>query len=280
MLMEMELRGFSPYTMDSYLQHVAAFSKHFARSPSEMGDGEIRAYLYYLQTEKKASSGTIAIAYSALKFFYAETLHREWPIEALPRSKQAKKLPVVLSRAEVRRIFDQLSNVKHSVMLKITYSAGLRVSETAHLKLTDIDSGRMQIRVHQGKGRRDRYTLLSENLLEELRCYYRSYRPTSWLFEGQKKGTPICVRGIQNVFKKAKKKAGIRKPATVHTLRHSFATHLLEDGADLFVIQRLLGHSSLKTTSVYLHLQSESLKQLVNPLDRLFDCALDGKREV
>ena len=165
-------------------------------------------------------------------------------------------------------------------MLKITYSAGLRVSETAHLKISDIDSSRMQVRVHQGKGRKDRYTLLSKNLLEELRRYYKGYRPTSWLFEGQKKDTPISVRGIQKAFNQAKKRAGLRKPATVHTLRHSFATHLLEDGANLFVIQRLLGHSSLKATSVYLHLQRENLEGIANPLDRMFDRTLDGKREV
>ena len=280
MLMEMELRSFSANTVDPYLRYVTAFSIHFGKSPAQMGDREIREYLYYLRTEHKASSSSITIAYSALKFLYVETLHREWPIKKHLCPKKEKKLPVVLSREEVTRIFDYIGNLKHSVMLKITYSAGLRVSETAHLRISDIDSSRMQIRVDQGKGRKDRYTLLSERLLEELRHYYRRYKPTIWLFEGQNKGTPISVRGIQKAFKQAKKRAGIKKPATVHTLRHSFATHLLEDGTNIFTIQRLLGHSSLRATSVYIHLQREDLKKIVSPLDRTLDGTPDGIRKM
>ena len=203
------------------------------------------------------------------RFFYVEILHRQWHVDKIPRPKAEKKLPVVLSCDEVKRIFAEVSDFKHRMILMTIYSGGLRVSETANLKVSDIDSSRMQIRVDQGKGKKDRYTLLSERLLKDLRRYYMIYRPGEWLFPGRVDDKPISVSTIQNAFKQAKQRAGIRKPATVHTLRHSFATHLLESGTDILTIQRLLGHSSLKTTKIYIHIQSKYLEKVVNPLDRM-----------
>lgn len=206
MQMEMELRNYSSRTMKSYLGYMTAFTRMFRRSPAEMGEEEIRQYLHHLKTVKKASSSSINIAYSALKFFYEKTLHRQWKVEQIPRPKVEKRLPVVLSRSEVKQIFDGVENLRHRVMLMTTYSGGLRVSETAHLKITDIDSALMLIRVEQGKGKQDRYTLLSERLLLTLREYYREYRPRYWLFAGSKPGRPIGVDTIQKAFRDAKKK--------------------------------------------------------------------------
>ena len=271
MLMDMELRNFSPKTIKAYLCHMTNFSKLFLKSPSEMGEVEIRQYLYHLKEEKKVSWSNINIGYCAIKFFYTKTLHRGWNVDHLPRPKGEKKLPVVLSRAELKKLFDATSNLKHLTMLMTTYCGGLRVSETAHLKIADIDSSRMLIRVDQGKGRKDRDTLLSAVALKELRCYYLKYRPTTLLFPGKDNDKPIDTGTIQRIFKQARNKAGIRKAATPHTLRHSFATHFLEDGGDLFHLKKLMGHASLKTTLIYIHIQHQSLNKLISPLDRMFE---------
>jgi site-specific recombinase XerD len=178
-----------------------------------------------------------------------------------------KKLPVVLSREEIRGIFSAIKNLKHRALLMAIYSAGLRVSEVVHLKVSDLDSQRMTIRVQQGKGQKDRYTLLSQRTLEVLRDYWRAYRPQDWLFPGKPATQPLSVSAVQRVFGMVLLRAGIKKPASVHTLRHSFATHLLEDGTDLYHIQRLLGHASPKTTTVYLHLSRKDMRSVRSPLD-------------
>jgi integrase len=206
MVEEMESRNFSPKTIKAYLGHMVAFTKLLGKSPSEMGEDEVRRYLQYLRKERQVSWSNINIAYSALKFFYVETLHREFPIKKIPRPKGEKKLPVVLSPSEVKAIFDMIANLKHRVILMTTYSGGFGVSEVAHLKVTDIDSKRMQIRVEQGKGKKDRYTLLSPALLEHLRTYWRYYHPITWLFPGSHDDKPIGVTTIQKVFQRAKKK--------------------------------------------------------------------------
>jgi len=271
MLMDMELRNFSPKTIKAYLNHMTNFTRKFGRSPAEMGETEIRQYLYYLKKEKGASWSNINIGYCALKFFYTKTLHRDWNVDHIPRPKGEKRLPVVLSRSEIKKMFDATGNLKHLAMLMISYSGGLRVSETAHLKIEDIDSSHMLIRIDQGKGSKDRYTLLSEVALQALRRYYLKYRPTRWLFPGRDNGKPIDTGTIQSLFKEAKNRAGIRKAATPHTLRHSFATHFLEDGGDIFHLKKLLGHSSLRTTLIYIHIQHKNLKQLISPLDRMME---------
>lgn len=206
MVEEMELRNFSPKTIKAYLGHMVAFTRFLRKSPAEMGEDEVRRYLQYLRKEKQVSWSNINIAYCALKYFYVETLHREFPIKKIPRPKGEKKLPVVLSLCEVKAIFDVIVNLKHRVILMTTYSGGFRVSEVAHLRVTDIDSKRMQIRVEQGKGKKDRYTLLSPALLEHLRTYWRYYHPTTWLFPGNRNDKPVGITTIQKVFKNAKKK--------------------------------------------------------------------------
>jgi integrase/recombinase XerD len=269
MLQEMELRNLSPKTIEAYLGHMVGFTRLFNKSPAEMGESEIRSYLSYLHKEKQVSWSSFNIGYSALKFFYTRVLHRYWNVEHIPRPKVPRTLPEVLSSDEVARIFDATTNLKHSAILMTAYSGGLRVSEVAHLKIGNIDSGRMTIRVERGKGQKDRYTILSAVCLNELRSYYLRYRPQTWLFPGQEPDKPIGIGTIQTLFKHAKQRAGIRKKATPHTLRHSFATHFLEGGGNVFRLKELLGHRSLQTTLIYVHIQNRDLTRDVSPLDRM-----------
>jgi len=271
MKMDLKLKGYSPKTQAAYLGYMKNFVRYFGRSPAKMGEEEIREYLYHLVTEKDLGDSSINSAYSALKFFYKTTLCRDWNVAKIPRRKTEKRLPVVLDGSEIKQLFAVTTNLKHRALLMTTYSAGLRVSETAHLKVSDVDSKRMQLLVAQGKGKKDRYALLSPVTLNLLRDYWRQYRPFSWLFPGRLPERPISTRSIQKVFEKAKRKAGIKKPATVHTLRHSFATHLLEAGTDIYHIQKLLGHTSPKTTAIYIHLRRQDLLNIVSPLDSLLD---------
>lgn len=264
---DLELRGLSPETQKIYLYYVTNFSRYFNRSPYHLGKREIKEYLLHLLREKKASASTVNLCYSALKFLYARTLKREEIMEKIPRLRSTKKLPVVLERQEVESLFSVMKNLKHRAILMLIYSSGLRLREASHLKVSDIDSKRMVLRIRQGKGRKDRYTLLSTAALEVLREYWRHCHPKEWLFPGRLSDKPLSVRSIQRVFKKARNLAGITKPATVHTLRHSFATHLLEQGTDLYRIQLLLGHRSLKTTAIYLHVSRKELVRIVSPLD-------------
>jgi integrase/recombinase XerD len=266
MLMDMELRNLSPLTIKAYLGHVTNFAKMFGKSPEEMGTSEIRQYFHYLK-KGGASWSAINIGYCALKYCYTKTLHRCWNVDHIPRPKGEKKLPVVLSRPEIIKIFKATTNQKHRALLMTIYSGGLRVSEVAHLKIKDIDSDRMVVRVNQGKGKKDRYTLLSTVALKQLRLYYQIYRPSTWLFPGIPQDNPICSASIQLVFRQLREKVGILKQATPHTLRHSFATHFLEDGGDVFRLKDLMGHSSLKTTLLYIHIQHENLTKITSPLD-------------
>ena len=271
MKMDLKLKGYSPKTQAAYLGYMKKFVRYFGRSPAKMGEEEIREYLYHLITEKDLGDSSINSAYSALKFFYETTLGRDWNVAKIPRRKTEKRLPVVLDGSEIKQLLAVTANLKHRALLMITYSAGLRVSETAHLRVSDIDSKRMQLRVAQGKGKKDRYALLSPVTLNLLRDYWRQYRPFSWLFPGRSPERPISTRSIQKVFKDAKRKAGIKKPATVHTLRHSFATHLLEAGTDIYRVQKLMGHTTPKTTAIYIHLRRQDLLKVVSPLDSLMD---------
>jgi len=248
---------------------MRSFALHFHRSPDEMGDPEIREYLHHLIQEKKASQSGISQAYSALKFFYETTLKRDWNGLRIPRVQMKRKLPVVLSLQEIQAIFAATANLKHRALLMTIYSAGLRVSEVVHLKVSDLDSQRMVIRVQQGKGEKDRYTLLAQRTLEVLREYWREYRPQGWLFPGKPETEPLSVSAVQRVFEKVLHQAGIKKPATVHTLRHSFATHMLENGVNIRVLQELLGHADVKTTEIYTHVMSRDVRSLCSPLDLL-----------
>jgi len=234
-----------------------------------LGDPEIREYLHYLIKERNVSQGAVTQAYGALKFFYEMTLKRDWEGFRIPKGKGGRRLPIVLSQQEVEALFGAIKNLKHRAILMTIYSAGLRISEALQLKLTDIDSQRMMIRVAHGKGNKDRYTLLGRRNLEILREYWKKYRPVDWLFCNPSRKKPLSTNAVRRVFYKALRKVGIKKPATIHTLRHSFATHLLEAGTDLYHIQHLLGHPNPKTTAVYLHLSRKELTKVTSPLDLL-----------
>jgi len=221
MKMDLELKNFSPKTISCYLACMVDFVRHYGRSPVEMGEEEIRNYLYYLMKEKKVSQSSINQAYSAMKFFYETTMGREWNGIKIPRIKNRKKLPVVLAREEVRSVLRCIDNLKHRAILTTIYSGGLRVGEATRLKISDIDSTRMMIRVQAGKGNKDRYTLLGKHTLDILKEYWKAYQPTEWLFPGQEPKKPISISSIQRVFKESVHRAGIKKKASVHTLRHS-----------------------------------------------------------
>jgi len=267
MEMDMKLRRFSPKTIACYLACMKGVAKHFRKSPAELGEEEIRAYLHYLMEERKVSQSVLVQTYSALKFFFENTLQKPWNAFRIPRCKQRRRLPGVLAREEVESIFSVTNNLKHRAILMTIYSAGLRIGEVTRLKVSDIDSRRMMIRVNEGKGLKDRYTLLGERNLGMLRRYWKAYRPLEWLFPGRNASGPVSISAIQRVFKSSLEKAGIKKKASVHTLRHCFATHLLESGTDLYYIQRLLGHKSAGTTSVYLHITGKDIGKIKSPID-------------
>jgi site-specific recombinase XerD len=210
MRLEMEIRNYSQRTIKAYISGVAEFAKHFGKSPDTLGLTEVKTYMHYLLRVKQSSYSKVKVVYSALKFFYTQVLGRNWQAEHLPRLRKSKRLPTVLSRVEVKLILSCVSNLKHRVFLMTTYSAGLRISETANLKVTDIDSQRKQIRVEQGKGNKDRYTLLSETLLQHLRLYWQIHHPRSFLFPGQTADKAIDPSVIQRAFKTAKKKPVLR----------------------------------------------------------------------
>lgn len=267
---ELKLRGYSPRTQKAYLDWVARFAQHHRRGPGQMGEEQVRTYLMYLLEDQKLSRSTLVQAFCALKFFYVHVLHRSCAVEDLrfPRH-QKRKLPRVLSASEVRRLLESAESLKDQVVLMTLYGTGLRLSELIHLQVKDIDSDKMQIRVRQGKGGKDRMVVLSPTLLEALRRYFRKYRPVTWLFYGQAPQKPIDDRAIQRMVHRLSERAGLREGVTTHTLRHSFATHLLEQGAELPYIQQLLGHRDLKTTMLYLRVSPPALRKVISPLDRL-----------
>lgn len=268
MNVDLILKGYSHRTQRVYLQRVKDYIEFFGKSPEEMGEDEVREYLCYLINQNKSYSSVNGV-YSALKFCYESSLHRPWSLNQIPRMKKETRLPVILDSTEIKRLFEVTTNLKHRTILVTTYAAGLRVSEVANLKVSAIDSKRMQIRIEQAKGKKDRYALLSEKNLELLRLYYKVYQPKTWLFFGFTPDKPISVRTIENVFTSAIRKASIKKKVSIHTLRHSFATHLLEAGTDIRYIQQLLGHASLSSTSIYIHLQNQNALKITSPLDAI-----------
>ena len=218
---------------------------------------------------RNLSTGYVNQAYSALRFFFETTLDRHWDIKHIPRAKKQKKLPVIISKEEIQAILNEVNNLKHKTIFYTIYGGGLRVSEVVKLRLKDIDSSNMKIIVSQGKGNKDRHTLLSNTNLNILREYYKVYKPKYWLFPGQNPENHLSRRTPQKEFRKARIKAGISKKASLHTLRHCFATHLLDAGVDLIYIQQLMGHASIKTTSMYLHLRDTRVLKIKSPLDTL-----------
>lgn len=265
----MKMRGFSRSTQKAYLGHVRRWFSWRGERQSTQEDDAVQHFFLQLIDEQQCSHSYVNQAISALKLFYEEILRERWSLQRIRRPKKETRLPKVLSEEEVAALINALANLKHRSIMMLLYSAGLRVGEVVRLKPKDIDSSRMLVLVRSGKGAKDRVTLLSEIALEMLREYYRVYRPQKWLFPGAKAGRHITERTVQKVFVQAKKRAGIHKDATVHSLRHSFATHLLEAGTDLRYIQELLGHQSSKTTEVYTHVTNRDLRRIQSPLDRL-----------
>ena len=269
MLEDMSIRNLSENTQLSYLQQVSQYAKYFERSPTQLGPQEVRDYQVYLTTQRKLSAGSVGIATSALRFLYKITLKQDWQSDDIPMPKKPFRLPIVLSQDEVKHFLNCVAHTKHRAILMTAYAAGLRISEVTHLLVTDIDSQRMVIRVDQGKGNKDRYVMLSPRLLEVLRQYWKSEKPATWLFPGNIPGRPITRDAVGQACEKAHKASGITKPITPHSLRHAFATHLLESGTDVRRIQLLLGHRSLGTTSRYLKIATSTVCATVSPFDLL-----------
>ena len=268
MLEELQRRNYSTATIRLYLQHVAAFAQHFHRSPDQLGAEEIRRYQLFLIQEKKLAWSSYKQIVCALRFFYAKTLKRPFLLEDIPFPHHEQRLPLILSQEEVERILSAPRRPKTRAILMTLYATGLRRSEVAHLRVSDIDSARMTIFV-QGKGNKDRVVMLSAILLDTLRQYWRQAKPKHWLFPGRTPDQPISENDVFAVFHNAVRRAGITKHVSPHSLRHSFATHLLEAGADLRTIQLLLGHRSLKTTARYLHVSQYHVRATASPLDSL-----------
>lgn len=264
---EMKLRGYSPSTLRTYSDHVNRYIDYCTKNDLQIS--EVRKYLEFLTCDNHLSHSFLNQAISAINLYLKSIIQLNPDKIKVPRPKREKKLPQVLSTNEVLAILNALENIKHKAILYLVYSSGLRLSEVTQLKLEDIDSERNMLRIKQSKGRKDRYSILSEKALSVLRDYYIEYKPIEWLFQGQKLNDPISSRSVQNIFKKACDKAGIKKKVGIHSLRHSFATHLLENGTDLRYIQELLGHSSSKTTEIYTHVSNKSLRNITSPLDKI-----------
>jgi site-specific recombinase XerD len=269
MMEDMRVRNLSARTQLSYVQRVAAFAKHFHRSPELLGPEEIRAYQVYLTDERKLAPASMSTVCGALRFLYQVTLKREWVETGIPLPKIPFKLPVILSPEEVMHFLECVRGRMMPTLLTTIYAAGLRVSEAAHLKLTDIDSQRMMLHVHKGKGARDRYVMLSPRLLEVLRAYWKRQRPAEWLFPGRVPGEPISRYAVALACRNAHRRCGIKKPITAHSLRHAFATHLLEAGTDVRRIQLLMGHRDLATTARYLAVARSTVCATTSPFDLL-----------
>ncbi len=262
----MQTRNYSSRSIGTYLHMLNALEEYHNTSIDEISIDQIKDFLQYCIGIKRVSVSYINQVISAVKILQKDVLGKEWESIRIKRPRRIKNLPVVLSKEEVKSMIEITGNLKHRAILAVIYSAGLRISEAINLRPSDIDSDRKQIRI-LGKGNKYRYTLLSDNVLGILRMYWKAYRPIKYLFEGHIKGQPISRSTIQIVFRKAIKKTGINKQATVHSLRHSFATHLLESGVNLKIIQSLLGHSSLRTTSIYLHVTKFDPASIMSPFD-------------
>ena len=267
----MIVRGMADRTRETYLWAVTGLARFYHRSPDQITDDEVQAYVLHLIRDRQRSWSTCNIVVHGLRFLYHTTLKRERTTFCIPSPRQPGTLPTLLSRDEVQRLIAQATTQTHRTMLMTTYAAGLRLSEVLHLQIRHIDSARMAIRVEQGKGRQDRDTLLPPRLLEALRAYWTVHRPTAWLFPGKDPSRPLHPSSLQKAYLTAKRRAGLTKPGGIHTLRHCFATHLLEAGVDLHTIQRLLGHRSITTTTRYWHLTHASWTTQAARLDLLAD---------
>ena len=275
---DLQLRNYSPRTVECYVSAVARFARHFGRSPELLGAEHVRQYQLHLLA-RKASWSRFNQAVCALRFLYKITLDRPELVRMIPYGKKPRALPAVLSRDEVARLFGAASDPRDRLLLQTAYACGLRISELVRLQVADIDSRRMLLHVRRGKGGKDRLVPLSPLLLERLRDHWRHYRPTTWLFEGQAANSHISTGQVQRMCRRVMRACGITKKASMHTLRHSYATHLLEAGTDLATLQKLLGHSQLCTTLLYIHLGQAHLKRAASPLDTLPDSPAAGGQQ-
>jgi len=273
MIEDMQLRGLSERTQESYIRAVRQLAEYYGKSPDQVSEEELRQYFLYLKNEKHASRSTCTLALCGIKFFYEYTLHRDWPTLSFVRPARERKLPVVLSREEVCRILGCLRRPHYRVCLSTIYACGLRLQEGVQLQVADIDGARNLLHVRLGKGAKDRYVPLPERTLEMLRAHWITHRHPVWLFPARKGVTtasgPMCESGVQRAFRAALQASGVQKPATVHTLRHSYATHLLEAGVNLRIIQVYLGHNSPSTTALYTHLTRPAELLATEVLNRL-----------
>ena len=273
MIDDLVLRGLSAKTQEAYLRVVTRLAAFYGRSPDRISEREIQTYLLHLYREKGFSHSTCNVAVAGLRFFYHVTLRRRSTSFVIPAAREPSTLPEILTREELTRLFSRTARLKHRALLLTTYAAGLRVSEVVALQVSDIDAERGVLRVRQGKGARDRMTLLSPRLLEALRTYWRHERPEPpWLFPSRDRRGHLCAGAAKHLYAKAKQRADIQKAGGLHALRHTFATHLLEAGVDLYTLQRLLGHKSLRSTAHYLHLMrplGEAARIVPEPLDFL-----------
>jgi integrase/recombinase XerD len=271
MLEDMQLRGFAIRTQEAYLSAVRQLAKHYRKSPDQIDEEELRQYFLFLKNEKHAARNTCTIALCGIKFFFQRTLGREWKTFDFLRPLNEKKLPVVLSRAEVRSILARVHRQRYRVCLTTIYACGLRLLEGVQLQVQDIDGGRNMLHLRQAKGNKDRYVPLPEACLKMLRRHWLTHRHPLWVFPSrfEEANQPMSESGVQRAFRAAVKECGIHKKATVHTLRHSYATHLLEAGVNLRIIQSYLGHASPATTSIYTHLTSTTQMQTCHTINEL-----------
>lgn len=268
MLDDLQLRNFSPHTQSAYVAAVARFARHFGASPDQLGPEQVRQYLLHMIHQRRVAWSTYNVTLCALRFFYQTTLGRTGQLDSVPCPKEPKRLPVVLSREEVAQLLAAAPRLKSRVMLTMAYAAGLRVSEIVNLRVADVDSRRMVIRIQQAKGRKDRYVMLSPKLLELLRIYWTQARPRDYLFPNRS-GRPLSIITVIRSCHHAQRRSGLKKNVTIHTLRHSFATHLLEAGVDIRTIQALLGHRNLKTTALYTAVSMQRITSVTSPFDVL-----------
>lgn len=269
MIRELQLRRYAPNTQKTYLEAVVGLTKHFGIAPDRLTAVQVQDYVLHLMNVRHLQWNSVNTIVSGLTFFYTQTLRRPDVALALPCRRNPRPLPEIFSAAELEVLFAAATKQQHRALLMTTYAGGFRVSEVVRLRPADIDSQRMMIRIVRGKRAKDRYTLLSPRLLEELRAYWKAYRPRTWLFPARNPERPFNDDKARTVFNEAKVQAGIRKGGSIHVLRHCFATHLLEAGVDLRTIQILLGHSSITSTAWYLHLTSKTLERTRSPLDLL-----------
>jgi len=263
---DMQLKNLAQSTQEAYLGHVMRFTQHYWKSPTELSSEKIKEYLH-IQVEGGKSKSFINQVYSALKFLYETTMKQDWASFKIPRSKKVKRLPVPFEQNDLQLFFDVLPDLKYRAIFDLMYCGGLRISEVLKLKISNIHRKDMAIQVIQSKGNQDRNTLLSKTALETLELYYRIYRPTDYLFPGFGSNATLSPRTVQHVFYNALHSANIKKHLTVHSVRHTFATDMLESGVDIYVLQKLMGHSNISTTSIYLHVSTAKLNKVQSPHD-------------